>query len=80
MSIVLTAKCQGPAPLGVGTMTAREPTMKVTRAQQQVSQNSHVIAKRCFTIRETAFLSERNDVLQKEILYIVRKGFYIKRQ
>ena len=33
MSMVLTAKCQGPAPLGVGTMTAMEPTMKVTSAQ-----------------------------------------------
>ena len=32
ISIVLTAKCQGPAPFGVGTITAMEPTMNVTNA------------------------------------------------
>ena len=32
MSIVFTAKCQGPAPLGVGTSTAILPTMNVTMA------------------------------------------------
>jgi hypothetical protein len=32
MSIVFTAKCQGPAPLGVGTITAMLPTMNVTNA------------------------------------------------
>ena len=31
-SIVFTAKCHGPAPLGVGTITAIEPTTKVTMA------------------------------------------------
>ena len=33
MSIVFTAKCHGPAPFGVGTITAMLPTMNVTRAQ-----------------------------------------------
>ena len=32
MSMVFTAKCHGPAPFGVGTMTAIDPTMKVTNA------------------------------------------------
>ena len=36
MSIVFTAKCHGPAPLGVGTMTAIEPTMNVTRAHDRL--------------------------------------------
>ena len=30
--MVFTAKCQGPAPFGVGTTTAMLPTMKVTKA------------------------------------------------
>lgn len=30
--IVLTAKCHGPAPFGVGTITAILPTMKLTMA------------------------------------------------
>ena len=32
VSIVFTAKCHDPAPLGVGTITAIEPTIKVTMA------------------------------------------------
>ena len=31
-SMVFTEKCHGPAPLGVGTMTAMLPTMNVTIA------------------------------------------------
>lgn len=36
-SIVFTAKCYGPAPLGVGTMTAMLPTMNVTIAHDKPS-------------------------------------------
>lgn len=40
--MVFTAKCQGPAPLGVGTMTAMEPTMNVTSAQAALQMGSGV--------------------------------------
>ncbi len=35
MSMVFTVKCQGPAPLGVGTRTAMLPTTNVTRPQER---------------------------------------------
>ena len=71
----MTAKCQGPAPLDVGTMTAREPTMKVTRAQQLVSQNSHVIAKRCFTARETLIYCQRNGLSLRKKRRFAKRDF-----
>ncbi len=43
ISTVFTAKCQEPAPFGVGTSTAIHPTAKLTRAHD--SDNAEVSVK-----------------------------------
>ena len=39
------AKCQGPAPFGVGTITAMEPTMNVTNAHDSPKLGGGIKAK-----------------------------------